>query len=117
MHIRTAAAGAFAILPLIAQAATQPKVVHQEPSCLPAIQAVEREQRLPVRLLQTIATVESGLPDPATGRVAPWPWTINVQGTGHFFASKEEAIGAVQRLTASGIRSIDVGCMHINLMF
>ena len=33
-----------------------------------------------------------------------------------FFDSKAEAITAVRSLQASGVRSIDVGCMQVNLM-
>ena len=46
----------------------------------------------------------------------PWPWTINAEGTGRFFESKAEAIAAVEALQARGVRSIDVGCMQVNLM-
>jgi hypothetical protein len=35
---------------------------------------------------------------------------------GHFYQSKADAIAAVQAARASGIQSIDVGCMQINLM-
>jgi hypothetical protein len=47
--------------------------------------------------------------------IVPWPWTINAEGVGSFFASKEDAIAAVQALQARGVRSIDVGCMQVNL--
>lgn len=86
-------------------------------SCLPAIATAERQTGLPAKLLGTIALVESGRPDPVSGRVAPWPWTINVGGTGHFYATKQDAIAAVQDLQMLGLRSIDVGCMQINLMY
>lgn len=85
-------------------------------SCLPGIAAAERQFALPPKLLQTIAIVESGRANPASGRVAPWPWTINVAGIDHFFATKAAAIEAVQGLQKDGARSIDVGCMQINLM-
>ena len=71
--------------------------------------------RLPLRLLGAIAEVESGRPDSA-GKVRPWPWTINVEGRGEFFASKQQAIDAVRAVQAQGVRSIDVGCMQVNLM-
>lgn len=54
--------------------------------------------------------------DPATGRAVPWPWAINVAGTGYFYDSKEAAIAAVQGFQTRGVRSIDVGCAQINLM-
>jgi len=60
--------------------------------------------------------VESGRPD-AQGVINPWPWTINVEGEGHIYDSKAEAIAAVRAYQARGIRSIDVGCMQVNLMF
>lgn len=84
--------------------------------CLPAIAAAERSGGLPQHLLRSIAYVESGRVDPATGRAVPWPWAINVAGTGYFYDSKEAAIAAVQGFQARGIRSIDVGCAQINLM-
>ena len=84
--------------------------------CDAAILAAERTVRLPVRLLAAIADVESGRPDDA-GHVRPWPWTINAEGRGQFFASKADAIAAVTALQAQGVRSIDVGCMQVNLMF
>jgi hypothetical protein len=84
--------------------------------CDAAIVGAERSARLPLRLLGAIAEVESGRPDDA-GNVRPWPWTINAEGRGQFFASKQQAIDAVHALQAQGVRSIDVGCMQVNLMF
>lgn len=84
--------------------------------CLPAIAAAERDGKLPAHLLRSIAFVESGRTDPATGRTVPWPWTINVAGRGYFYDSKEEVITAVRGFQARGIRSIDVGCAQVNLM-
>lgn len=72
--------------------------------------------RAPDKLLPSIARVESGRLDASTGRVRAWPWTINVDGVGYFFDSKPEVIAAVQALQAKGKRSIDVGCMQVNLM-
>ena len=85
-------------------------------SCLPGIAAAERQFALPPKLLNAIGIVESGRTDPASGLVAPWPWTINAAGTDHIFASKAEAVAAVAALQQAGTRSIDVGCLQINLM-
>ncbi len=85
--------------------------------CDPAIASAEDSLRLPPHLLEAIAQVESGRPEPSTGRLQPWPWTINADGDGAFFASKTEAIAAVRALQARGVRSIDVGCMQVNLLF
>lgn len=46
----------------------------------------------------------------------PWPWTINAEGQGSFYDTKAQAIAAVRALQARGVRSIDVGCMQVNLM-
>lgn len=83
--------------------------------CRAATAAVEREAGLPPRLLAAMARVESGRRDPETGRFHPWPWTINAEGRGSFFPTKAAAIAGVQALQAQGVRSIDVGCMQINL--
>ncbi len=84
--------------------------------CRSAVRAAERAGAIPEHLLAAIARIESGRRDPQTGRSNPWPWTINVEGRGFFFESKAEAINAVRDFQARGARSIDVGCMQINLM-
>jgi len=84
--------------------------------CQAAIQAAQAGSRLPKGLLAAIGMVESGRPDPAGGAARPWPWTIDAAGQPAFFASKEEAIAAVQALQARGVALIDVGCMQVNLM-
>ena len=84
--------------------------------CRNVIAVAEHSTTIPERLLSAIAVVESGRRDPGTGSVAPWPWTINVEGVGHVYDSKAAAIAAVQDFQARGVRSIDVGCMQINLL-
>lgn len=83
--------------------------------CRQAILAAEREHRLPPALLHAIARVESGRTDPRTGAGVSWPWTINAQGQGRFFETKEAAIAAVRALQARGVTVIDVGCLQVNL--
>ena len=82
-------------------------------TCAEAIATAERKAAMPPRVLGAIALVESGRP--IGRRVVPWPWSINAGGVGRYFASKAEAIKAVRTLYAAGQRSIDVGCMQINL--
>lgn len=83
--------------------------------CRTAIRAAERANGIPQALLSALGRVESGRRDPETGSFGPWPWTINAEGRGQFFPTKAEAIAAVRRLQAEGVRSIDVGCMQVNL--
>jgi hypothetical protein len=85
--------------------------------CETALTTAEYIGRLPPRLLGAIGVTESGRADPGTGRLRPWPWTINAEGEGRFFETKQEAVAAVTVLQARGVRSIDVGCMQVNLMF
>ncbi len=82
--------------------------------CEAAMDATKAKTSLPAHLLMAIAMVESGRPRPGSG-ASPWPWTINVAGAGHFYETKSEAIAAVRAAQATGIQSIDVGCMQINL--
>ena len=68
-------------------------------------------------LLQTISLVESGRFDKLHNQYVSWPWTINADGKGYYYSSKEEAVAAVKNLQKQGVTSIDVGCMQINLKY
>lgn len=84
-------------------------------ACRAAVAAAERAQAIPGRLLWAIALAESGRWDARRRARFAWPWTINAEGRGHFFPSKEAAIAAARALQARGVRSFDVGCMQVNL--
>lgn len=84
--------------------------------CRTAAQKVERANDMPQALLHAMSLVETGRRGP-DGKHTAWPWTINSHGKGYRFATKEEAIWAVRRLVADGARSIDVGCMQVNLRY
>jgi soluble lytic murein transglycosylase-like protein len=106
------------LLPVLSlPALATPPLASPSQLCEAAIVTAERAERLPERMMGAIALVETGRPDPTSGTPRPWPWTINAEGQGFFFASKQQAIEAVHALQARGVRSIDVGCMQINLMF
>jgi hypothetical protein len=100
------------------RAAARP-VVSADPSrlCETAATTAEYVNRLPPRLLGAISLTEAGRMDPATGRIRPWPWTINAEGEGRFFDTRDQAVVAVKALQDKGVRSIDVGCLQVNLMF
>lgn len=84
--------------------------------CRGAIAGAERAAAIPDHLLAAIGRVESGRRDPNSGEWHPWPWTINAEGQGYFYETKEAAIEAVRALQARGVRSIDIGCMQVNLV-
>jgi hypothetical protein len=114
--LSAAAAALIASGPAFAQRAAAP-TVQADPAglCGPAIAAAERDHGVPPGLLGAIARVESGRSDPRTGQAVAWPWTINAEGQGRFFATKAEAVAATAALLGRGVRLIDVGCMQVNL--
>ncbi len=79
--------------------------------------AAEKALGIPEHLLRAVRVVESGRYDRTLGRAEPWPWTINAAGKGASFRTKAEAIAEVERLQRSGVNSIDVGCMQVNLAY
>ncbi len=84
-------------------------------ACEAAIAAEETRSGLPPGLLGAIARVESGRWDALARRVVPWPWALNAAGIGHLAASREDAMGRVREAWSRGVRSIDIGCMQVNL--
>lgn len=85
--------------------------------CMQATAKIEQQYHIKKHLLSTISSVETGRYNETRKQTLAWPWTINAQGKGRYFASKEEAVKAVKELQAQGIKSIDVGCMQINLAY
>jgi hypothetical protein len=83
--------------------------------CAAAIDAAERDYRMPSKLLRAISLGESGRWLEDEGRSVSWPWTVTNGGSGQYFPTKQAAIAEVRRLWGKGERNIDVGCMQINL--
>jgi hypothetical protein len=84
-------------------------------ACAQAIAGAEANSGLPPGLLGAIARVETGRRAPGGG-VQPWPWSYNAAGEGRYASTRVEAVAEVQALQARGVRSIDIGCMQINLL-
>ena len=84
--------------------------------CLRALQTYERSYQIPQGLTTAISLAEAGRPMGPNGRRLPWPWTININGQGRFFDTKEQAVAEARKQLDAGQRSIDVGCMQVNLM-
>jgi len=111
--------------PASANAARQPRVAAARPAppalpepwglCAAAIAAAERDSGLPAGFLGAIAKVETGRRAP-DGSVQPWPWSYNAAGDGRYAASNAQALQEVRARQARGVRSIDIGCMQINLL-
>ncbi len=83
--------------------------------CTQHFARAERQYGIPKHLMMAISATESGRWNKEAGLPLPWPWTINVEGAGHYYQTKNEAVTAVRRLMERGKRSIDVGCMQISL--
>lgn len=69
------------------------------------------ETGVPPALMLAITRVETGRDG------APWPWTLNVDGTGHFYASAAETASAAEAAIAAGASQVDVGCFQLNLQW
>jgi hypothetical protein len=90
---------------------------HGDPSslCAAAIGVAEHRHETPQGLLTVIAKVESGRPS-HTGALQPWPWTVDADGQGAFFASKADAVAWSRQAQESGsVTFLDVGCMQVDL--
>lgn len=82
-------------------------------------EAIRRElaDGLPRAIVAAVAMAESGRYNRAARTRRAWPWTINAQGRSYYFDTKAEAVRFTRNLLQSGIRSIDVGCMQVNLRY
>lgn len=76
-----------------------------------ALQAAS-EFGVPVEVLQAITRTETGRRRGA--QTEPWPWTVNMEGAGHWFEDRNAALEYVMRNFQRGARSFDVGCYQIN---
>ncbi|MDE2334319.1 MAG: lytic transglycosylase domain-containing protein [Rhodospirillales bacterium] len=107
--------GRWAVPALAAGPALGPGPADPGQACRQAIAAAERANGVPTSLMEAIGRVESGRPN-GHGGIDPWPWSINVEGTSHVYPTEARAIAAALRYEAQGIRSIDFGCMQVNLL-
>jgi soluble lytic murein transglycosylase-like protein len=85
--------------------------------CSTEISKIEAAEQIPSLLLHAISKIESGRTSPeGTARIA-WPWTVMAEGQGRYLPTKAAAIAEVKKLRKRGVKSIDVGCMQVNLMY
>lgn len=111
--------GPGALLALLVAAAGPAAAESADPwrLCPSLIEAAEQALDLPPHLLQTISKVESGRWNEAAGASLAWPWTISAKGKGRYLPSKAAMIAEIRALQKRGIKSIDVGCMQVNLKY
>ncbi len=77
----------------------------------------ERAAGLPDGVLRAIGIVESGRRDARLGRVAPWPWTIDLAGRPFFFDAAAQAVAAADASRAGGALTADIGCFQISMLY
>lgn len=82
------------------------------PACDAIVRRAEVRHGIPRNLLRAMAIVESGRR--IGDRRVAWAYTLNVDGTA-FYLDTAKAAAALFRATAGDARSIDVGCMQINV--
>ena len=92
------------------------KEIIQSSKCMTHFRLVEKKHKIPRDLLHSISLKESGRKHTKSDKTIPWPWAVNVEGKGYYFNSKNQAVEFVKQQQAFGKRSIDIGCMQINLL-
>ena len=69
--------------------------------CAVAADKAGAEYGVKYDLLQTISVVESGRFDKLHNQYVSWPWTVNDNGKGYYYSTKEEAVAAVMKFIGS----------------
>ncbi len=84
------------------------------PAEVPArYQQAAAEYGLPAKVVYAVALTESGL-RLQSGRARPWPWTLNIEGRGHYYPTRKAAYQALKVYLDRGGRRADVGLMQIH---
>ncbi|MCF6233698.1 MAG: lytic transglycosylase domain-containing protein [Rhodobacteraceae bacterium] len=99
-----------AIPPVVGQAARgDPQIASL---CDRAAIRAANKSHVPLDVLRAISRAETGRA--SSDGLQPWPWTVNMEGTGRWFATLDEARSYVFSHFKTGARSFDVGCFQIN---
>lgn len=91
------------------------KEVAESLKCIRAFPYYEKRHSIPIDTLHSIALKETGKAHTQHKIRMVWPWSVNVEGKGHYFDTKHEAISFVKKQILQGKESIDIGCMQINM--
>ncbi len=100
----------LAAMPLRAQEASDEDAISS--ICDAVSAAAARAQNMPSDALYAITLSETGRT--RGGAFRPWPWTVNMEGRGFWFDTREEAYTYVMERYNAGARSFDVGCFQLN---
>jgi hypothetical protein len=80
--------------------------------CEAASYAAAQELSIPPDVMLAISLTETGRRQ--GGRLRPWPWTVNMEGAGHWFDTPATALEFATKRYGEGARSFDVGCFQLN---
>jgi len=80
--------------------------------CERAAEQAAARTGVPLSVLKAISLTETGRN--RGGKMRPWPWTVNMEGAGHWFDTEDAARSFVYGHFKRGARSFDVGCFQIN---
>src|SRR5690606_34642942 len=101
--------GAIAALALCALlVGARASSAHTSEPCDRAAQFAAQQTGVPLAVLKAITRSETGRLQ--SGKLQPWPWTVNMEGVGKWFASRDEALSYASGKYNVGARSFDVGC-------
>lgn len=114
MHIRSAAYAALLIG--AASCASIPNAASAQGNgyglaCPSLIAQVEAQKNIPRGLLMAIAVTESAI----DGK--PDPYAMNIAGRSYHARGIQDMANVIQANWTKGVKSIDVGCMQVNLKF
>jgi hypothetical protein len=79
---------------------------------IPAVYSqVAAQHQVPALLLYAVCLQEAGRQ--VNGHFHPWPWTVNIQGQGHYLDSAESALAVVNSALENTCR-VDIGLCQIH---
>lgn len=107
---RFGAAGILLVAALAMRAA--PGLANTGQICDQAARNAAALTDVPLAVLQSITRTETGRA--RDGGLHPWPWTVNMEGEGRWFETRDAAHAYVEQALRRGARSFDVGCFQIN---
>lgn len=70
---------------------------------------------VPEDVLRALSRTETGRN--LEGHFVPWPWTVNMEGTGKWFDTPDEALAFALAEHQRGARSFDIGCFQVNFKY
>ena len=99
---------------LVLAAALYVCATHAQEVPPPAYQLDAQRAGIPSTVLYAVALQESGVR--RNGRIVPWPWSLNVAGQSHRYATRADACAGLQQaIRATPHTRIDAGLGQINL--